>query len=212
MKLRWAQPRPAWCRFCRLLRLLRQVPSRQRWNSNLLRFDIPLAADFVDANLHHGAIGGVTLLHWLKRLAGSVSCHQQIEQSGFFGVIRDQPRNAKSQHRRITSGTGAGTIICDRQLHGLAHFKADPVVFGDIVQLPPCQLAMEVDFSLAIEIVERRDVRLSGSVAGGQTAFGLSGKKLTGVVFTHPENGHSGQASTASSLPVFTEAAQAALM
>jgi hypothetical protein len=49
---------------------------------------------------------------------------------------------------------------------------------------------MEVDFSFVIEVIQRSNVRLSGMVACGQTAFRPRGKKGAGVLFTHPANGH----------------------
>jgi hypothetical protein len=94
------------------------------------------------------------------------------------------------------SGTGAGAICRDYDLLYGAHFKTNPFVFCDIIQFATGQLGVKIDFSLAIQVIERRNVRFSGSVAGGQAALSLSGKKFAGVVFTHPENGHSGQAST----------------
>jgi hypothetical protein len=100
----------------------------------------------------------------------------------------------------------------DRQLLNHTHFKADAAVLGDIIELPPRQIAVKIELSIVKEMIDRSDVRLSGSVAGGQTTLGLRGKKLIGIFFTHPSNGHSAQASTASSLPAGPEAVHAALM
>jgi hypothetical protein len=156
----------------------------------LIWIDVQLAADFVDANLYHGATGGLFLVDWLEWLACRVLLDQQIQKNCFFGGIDDYARLAEREHGLVASGAGAGAILGDRHLGRFAHFKADPVVFGEIVEFPGRQFAVEDDLSVVKDIIERSYVRLAGAVAGSEAAFGSGCEERACVFFRHPANGH----------------------